>query len=121
MLTHNENRIALLTPDAEALQQADKDKPDWCPHPDPLVGRHEADHERTDTDDQERGDQRSLATDLIANVAKDDAPQGPGDEANRVGAQGSESADQWLEAGKEQLVEDERSGCAVDEEVRSCL
>ncbi len=58
-----------------------------------------------------------LAADLVAVVAEDHPADRPGDEAHRERREGQERAYQRIEAGKEQLVEDQRGGDAVDEEV----
>ncbi len=58
-----------------------------------------------------------LAADLVAVVAEDHPADRPGDEAHRERRECQERADQRIEVGKEQLVEDQRGGDAVDEEV----
>ena len=50
-------------------------------------------------------------------MAEDDAAERPRDEADGVGGEGEQGADQRVERGEEQLVEDEGGGGAVEEEV----
>ena len=90
---------------------------DRRPHPDRRVGRHQADRERREAHQQQGDDQDVLAAELVAVVAEDDAAEGAGDEAHGVGREGQQGAHQRLEAGEEELVEDQRGGGAVDEEV----
>ena len=50
-------------------------------------------------------------------MAKHDAAEGTRGEPDRIGAEGGEGPRGWREAGEEQLVEHQRGGGAVDEEV----
>ena len=67
--------------------------------------------------DQEREHQHRLASDLVPVVAEDDAAERASEEADGKGAEGRQGADERVEGGEEQLVEDQRGSGAVEEEV----
>ena len=116
-LQGHQDRTAPLAAEAQPLQEAQQHQQDRRPDPDRRVGRQQADRERGDAHQQQGHDQDVLAADLVAVVAEDHAAERPGDEPDGVGGEGQQGADQRLEAGEEQLVEDQRGGGAVDEEV----
>ena len=80
------------------------------------VGRH-ADQERRDAHDEQRQHEHRLAADAVAVVPEHDAADRAGGEADRVGAEGQQRADQRLGLREEQIAEHERRGRAVQEEV----
>src|SRR3546814_6338622 len=55
--------------------------------------------------------------DAVAEMAEHDPADRARDEAQRIGGEGEQGADQRLELGKEQLVEDQRRGRTVEEEI----
>ena len=116
-LERHQHRAAPLAAEAEPLQEPQGDQQDRRPHPDRGVRRQDADHERGDAHQQQRDHQHVLAAQLVAEVTEDDPAERPRDEAHRVRREGQQGADQRLEAGEEQLVEDQGGGRAVDEEV----
>ena len=81
------------------------------------VRRQAADQERREAHDQQRGHEHRLAPDAVAEVTEDDAAQRARGEADGERAERRERADQRLGVREEQLVEDERGGCPVEEEV----
>ena len=61
--------------------------------------------------------QHRLAAEPVAEMAEDRAADGPRQEADRESAERGEGADPRVDGGKELLVEDQRRGGAVDQEV----
>jgi hypothetical protein len=59
----------------------------------------------------------SLAADAVAEMPEDDPAQRPGRESDPVGGQRQQRARRRLRLGEEQLVEHQRGGGAVEEEV----
>ena len=116
-LQGHQHRAAPLPAEAEALQEPQGDQQDRRPDPDHGVRRQQADRERGDAHQQQRDHQDVLAAELVAVVPEDHAAERPGDEPDRVRREGQQRADQRVEAREEQLVEDQRRGRAVDEEV----
>ena len=116
-LQRHQDRTAPLAAEAQPLDEPQRHQHDRRPHPDRRVGRHQADRERGDAHHQQRDDEDVLAAELVAVVAEDHAAEGAGDEPHRVGREGQQGAHERLEAGEEQLVEHQRRGGAVDEEV----
>ncbi len=116
-LQRHQHGAAPLAAEAEALHEAQRDQQDRRPDADRGVGRQQADGERGTAHQQQGHDQDVLAAEPVAVVAEDDAAERPGDEADGVGGEGEQRADERLEAREEQLVEHQRGGGAVDEEV----
>ena len=81
------------------------------------VSRQAADQERRDAHDQQRRDEHRLAADAVAEVPEHDPADRPRREADRVGAERQQRADQRLRIREEQLAEHERGSRAVEEEV----
>jgi hypothetical protein len=50
-------------------------------------------------------------------MAEDDPAERPGDEADGIGGEGEQGPDERIVGGEEELVEDERRGRAVEEEI----
>jgi hypothetical protein len=81
------------------------------------VGRHHPDQERGDAHQQQRDDQDVLAAQLVAVVTEHHPAQRPRHEPHGVRREGQQRPHQRLEVGEEELIEDQRCGGAVDEEV----
>ena len=111
------HRAAPLAADAEALSQAEDHQEDRGGHADGAVGGQQADQERGNPHDQQREDQHLLAADPVAVVAEDDPADRAGQEADGVSAEGQQRAGKRRELGEEELVEHQRGGGAVEEEV----
>ena len=62
----------------------------------------------------QREDQHRFAAKPVAEVAEDNGADRPGEEADTDGADREQLADQRVLRGKEQLVENERRGGAVN-------
>src|SRR5512133_1495563 len=116
-LDRHQHRPAPLAAHADALGDAQGDQDDRGPDADGVIGRHQPDEEGGDAHDEQRQHQHGLAADAVAEVAEDDPAQGAGREADAVGGQGQQRARGRLHLGEEQLVEDQRGGGAVEEEV----
>src|SRR4029453_17504097 len=117
VLDRHQHGPAPLAAHPDALGDAQGDQDDRGPDADGVIGRQQADEEGGDTHDEQRQHQHGLAADAVAEVAEDDAAQGPGREADAVGGQGQQRARGRLHLGEEQLVEHQRGGGAVEEEV----
>ena len=116
-LHHHQDRAAPLAADPDALDQAQRHEQDRGPQADLRVGRQAPDQERAEAHDDDGQGQHRLAADLVAEMPEDDAAEGARQEAHRVGAERRDGADQRVEAREEQLVEHERRGRSVDQEV----
>jgi hypothetical protein len=103
--------------DGEALDEAEKDERDRGPNADLRVGREEADEGGGKAHQDEAQHQEALPADAIAEMAEDDAADRPRHEAQRIGGEGEEGAGQRLVLREEELVEHERGGRAVEEEI----
>ncbi len=117
VLGRHEHRAAPFAPEAEALHQTQRHEEDRGPNADLGVGREEADGERRHAHDEEREAEHRLPPDPVAVVAEDDSAHGTRDEAHRERREREDGADQRIEAREEQLVEDQRGGGPVEEEV----
>ena len=117
MLGDHQHRAAPLAAEPEALHEAQRDEQDRGGDADRLVGGQEADRARGQAHHQQRRDEHVAAARAVAEVAGDDAADRPRDEADRVGGEGQQRADQRLGVREEEVAEDERGGRAVEEEV----
>ena len=113
---HQDGATPLAT-HREALHQAAGQQQERRGDADGGVRRQQADGEGRGAHEEERRDEHLLAPDLVTEVAEDDAAEGAGDEAERVGAEGQQGRGGGLALGEEQRAEDERRGGAVEEEV----
>jgi hypothetical protein len=82
------------------LVEADDSQDDCTPDADLVVGRDKADRRSGKSRPQQRGDQRSLATDAVAIVAEDRGANRPGDEPHCVDGKGLQHANQGSGLGK---------------------
>ena len=117
VLGGHQHRTAPLAADGEALQQPADEQQDRRRDADGGVRREQADREGRDTHQHQRDDEHLLAADAVTEVAEDDATERPGDEADRVGAEGQQGRVDRVGVREEQRAEDERCGRAVEEEV----
>jgi hypothetical protein len=117
VLDGHQHRAAPFAADAEALRHAQHDERDGGPWPDLFIGGQQADQEGRDAHDHERQHEHGLPSDLVPVVADDDAPERPGEESDRVGAEGIERPHQGVGVREEQAVEDEGRSRAVEKEV----
>ena len=117
VLGGHQHRPAPLATEGEALHQPEQDQQDRRPDADRRVGRQQADQEGRATHHHQRDDQHLLAADLVAEVPEDHPTDRPGGEADGIRGEREQRADERVEVGEEQLVEDQRGGRAVEEEV----
>ncbi len=117
VLGDHQHRAAPFAADREALDDAKDDQSNGRPYADAVVARHDPDQDGCEAHHHEAPHQQFLAADAVAEMAEDDAAERPRDEADGVGGEGEQGADQRVERGEEQLVEDEGGGGAVEEEV----
>ena len=85
--------------------------------PERVVGRQQADRRRRHAHDQQRQIEHGLAADLVAEMTEHDPAERPRNEAQGVGAERQQRTHRRIECRKEQFVEDQRRGGAVQEEV----
>ena len=76
--------------------------------------RDQADQDGGDAHHEERDEQHGLASDLVAEVAEHHAAAA-GEEADGIGGKGGQGAADGIDGGKEDLVEDQGRGGAVQE------
>ena len=117
MFHRQQHGAAPLPPDSEALRESKHDQQDRRPDADPIVAGDQADQGGRDAHEHQRPNQHRLPADPVAVVPKYNPAQRPRDEADRKGAVGAQGAGQRVEPRKEQPVEDQRRGGAVQEEV----
>ena len=86
-------------------------------HADLVVRRQQADQGRADAHDDQRQQQHLLAADPVAEVAEDQPADRSREEADGEGGEGRELGGRAVEAVEVELVEDDRGGGAVEEEV----
>ena len=112
-----QDRAAPLPADPNALKDAQHRQQQWSPRADPIVRRQEPDEQRAQPHQEQGSHERRLAADAVPKIAEDHTPQRPGDEADRVGAEGQELSRKRAELRKEQLPKNQRRRRAVQEEV----
>ena len=117
MLGRHQHRPAPFPADREALDQPQDDQADGRPDADRGIGGKQADEHGGEAHHDEAEHQQFLTADAVAEMAEDNAAERPGNEADRIGGEGEQRADERVEAGEEQLVEDERGRRAVEEEI----
>ena len=114
MLDNHERRAAPFAAQRDALDEAQGNQKDRCPHANLLVGRETPDRERAKRHDRHGDHQHGLAADSIAKVAEDRPADRARDEADRVGRERRQGSAERIDGGKEQGVEDQCRGRAVD-------
>src|SRR5918998_6599495 len=107
MLHGHEHRPSPLTADRESLQDTQHDQEDWGPYPDGLEGRDEADGGRGDSHNRQRYYEVRPAPDLVPEVAEDYPAHRTGDKADRERGERRQRADERIDVGEVQLVEDQ--------------
>ena len=117
VLDGHQHGPAPLAADAEPLRAAQHHEQHRRPHAERLVGREQPDQERRHAHDHQRIHEHRLASEPIAVVAEHDAADRTRDEPDREGAERRQRADERVDVRKEQPVEDQRRGGAVQEEV----
>lgn len=117
VLDHHQHGASPLTAHADALEDAQQHEECRRPKANLGVSRQAANQEGADPHDEHGQREHRLAPDPVAEMAKDHPAEGPSDEADCVGAEGSERPGHGIEGRKEDLIEHESSGGAVDQEV----
>ena len=112
-----QDRATPLAADPNALKNAEHRQQQSSPCADLFVRRQEPDEQRTQAHQEQGSHERRLAADAVPQVAENRTPQRPGDEANRVGAEGQKLSNERIEVGKKQLAKDQRRRGAIQEEV----
>jgi hypothetical protein len=82
-----------------------------------FVSREHADQKRSNAHDHERENEHRLASNAISEVTDDDSSERPCDKTHGIGGQGRKPSDKRIKCGKEDLVEDQRCGGSIEEEV----
>ena len=98
---------AQLGADAEALHDAQADEQDGSPETDLVVGGQQADQQRAQAHQHERGHQDRPAADLVAEMGQDEAADRAGGETDRKRRERGQGGDEFGLPGEEHLVEDE--------------
>jgi hypothetical protein len=99
------------------LDQANYRQQHGTPDADALVGWDETHGHGREAGHQQCRDQRCLATDPIAPMAKDRCSDGPADKSDEENSERFEHADQWIRFGKEELAKDQRGDLAIEQKV----
>ena len=117
ILDREQRRAAPFAAEAEALaeaQQAEQRRRDPAGH---RVGRQEGDRGGRSAHQQQRGDQRRLAPDPIAEMAEERAAERPRDEGEAEAGIGCEQLRRGRRAGEEERPEHQAGGGRVDVEI----
>ena len=116
-LVGEEHGAAVLTADADALQDPQHHQQQRRPEADLVVGRQQADRRHADAHDHQGPDQHGLAADAVAEVAEDQPADRAGHKPDGEGAEAGELRRRAGQAVEEELVEDQPGSHAVEEEV----
>ena len=100
-----QHRAAPLAADADALDEAQRGQQDRAPDADAVIGRHQADQERGDAHQHQRGDQRRLAAEPVAPMAEDRRADRARGETDGVDRERLQRADQRIGMREVQLGE----------------
>ncbi len=117
VLGGHQDGAAPLAADREALHQPADQEQDRRAEADGGVRRQQADREGGGTHHHQGDDEHLLAADPVTEVSEDHTTERPGDEAQRVGAEGQKRGGHRLRLGEEQLAEHQGGGRPVEEEV----
>ena len=112
-----DDRSAVFRAGAETLQQAQHHEQNRRQDADAGVTGDKADQKSGNADQNERDDKHRLAPDAIAEMTKHQPAERPREKADAESGEGRKRSDARIELGKEQLVEHQRGGGAVDEEI----
>ena len=108
---------ACSAPAPEALEDAQHHQQDRRQQPDLTVGRQQADDEGGDAHQQQGRHQDPFAAESVTEVGEDQSAEWARGETHRIRAERCDEADSGRDVGKEDLVEHQRCGGAVDDEV----
>ena len=103
-LHRQQYRTAPLAADPDTLDEAQDSQDDRTPDADLRVVRDERHQKGRDAHQQQRRDQRCLACDAVSVVTKYRRSHRPGDEADRVDAEGLQRPNQRIGSGKYSLA-----------------
>ncbi len=117
VLDRHQHRPAPLAAHRDPLQEAHQHQQHRRPVADLVVGGNQADQDGGHAHQQQRDQQHRFAADLVAVVAEDHPAQRPREKAHRIGGERGQRAGQRIERRKEDLVEDQRGGRAVEKKV----
>ncbi|MNV68688.1 hypothetical protein D3C71_1615570 [compost metagenome] len=120
MLHGHQHGAAQFSAKRQALADPQRHKQDRRPHADLRVGGQQADEHRTDAHHEQAEGQHGLASDAVAEMAEENSTDGAGEHAAGKSSEGGQCAGQWIELRKEQLVEHQRGGGAIGQEIE-CL
>ena len=117
VLDRQQHRAAPLAAETEALAEATQREENRRRDTDRAVGRQRADGDGGQAHRQQRGDQRGLAADAVAEVAEERRADRPRDEGDRERRQRGERGGRRIRRRKEQARKDEHRRRGVDVEV----
>ena len=116
MLRHIRRRAAVFTPDRQALCQSQRHQEDRRPESGVFVGREQPDDERREAHDHHGDQERTLASDTVAQRPKHQRAKGPYRKARAErGETGKEG--RCFVAGRKEQGAEEDGETAVQEEV----
>lgn len=117
VLGDDQHGPAPLTAEGEPLDQPQHGEQDRRPDPDARVGRQQPHREGRPAHHEQAEDEQLLAAEPVPEVPEHHPAERPGQEPDRVGDEGDQGPGQRVTGGEEQLVEHQRGGGAVEEEV----
>jgi hypothetical protein len=117
VLVRHEDGPTPLGAERQPLDDPDDDEKDRRENADRLVGRQQADGERGQAHDDQRGDEDRLAADPVAEVTADDAADGTSREPDAQGGEGRQGARHRVRVREERGSEVEGRGRAEPDEV----
>ena len=110
-------RAGLLAGHREALADPEHQQQNRCGETDLVVGGQHADQERGEAHAEQSDEQDGLSADGVAQVAHDERADRAGHVGDAEGGQRRDSGGGGVAGREEDLREDQRGRCAVDEEV----
>ena len=117
VLVAHQDRAAPFRAEGQALDDADEHEQGRSQQAHLGVGGEQADHERGDAHEDQRGHEDGLAADLVAEVAADDAADRAGREADTQGGEGGQGSGHRIAGGEERRAEVQGSRRAETDEV----
>src|SRR6202035_5189703 len=112
-----QNRAAPLAADADTLDQAENGQQHRAPDADHRISGQERHQKGRDAHQHQGDDQRRLAADAVAVVAKNKRADRARHKADEIDAEGAERRRERVLVGEEQLAEDEAGHGAVEEKI----
>ena len=117
VLDNHQHGPAPFAADAEALNKSQNDQEHRRGHAHLVVRGQDTNQKRRESHQRQRGDQHGFSAHAIAEVPEHDAADRASEESDRVRPKRGHRADEGIERGKEEPIENEGGGRPVEKEV----